>query len=61
MASWRYEISLHLSNLIFPLFAALTCEMSSCTLDEKLQIPACSCIILYYQKWFSHLINIQKT
>lgn len=44
--TWRYEISLD-SEKIFHLFAVLTCEMFSATLEAKFRISARPCNILY--------------
>ena len=47
MADWRYGISLLVFNSTSYSAAALTCEVSRWTLEEKFHISAHPCIILY--------------
>ena len=58
MVAWRYHgISLLVFNSIFHSFAALIREISSVTLEEKFNISARPCIILY-MLWTTQLILI---
>ena len=47
MDAWRYGIYLLVLHSISHSFAALTCSISMCTLEDKFHISARPCIILY--------------
>lgn len=53
MVSCSHGISLLVFNSVSHLFAALTGEILSRTIEEKFHVPMCSCIILY----LSHLLD----
>jgi len=53
MVSCSHGISLLVFNSVSHLFATLTGEILSRTMEEKFHVPMCPCIILY----LSHLLS----